>query len=212
MSHHILYVQNDDRMAAAVERILLDEGYECDRARLGNEAVTLARRNRYGLILLHVKLPDMDGYELVRRIREAKVHTPFLIQRGHSAQARDGNRCGPKADDYLAGPFNRHTLIERINAVFHRVESPPDRAADTPGKLQTGKRLSRPLSGLIVFDDRRTPVDCAIIGASAGGGALRVDGPNADYPDHFVLTVPGDKGYRCQVSWRSGDEIGVEFI
>lgn len=210
MSPRILYVQSDDRMATAVERMLRDEGYDCDRARLGNEGVKLVQDNRYHLILVHLVLPDMDGYEFVRRIRGAKVQTPFLMQSAPSNQASIADRLRLKAVDHLLEPFNRQTLIDRIDAAFAHAENPNDAAGAATHVI--GKRLARPLPGRIVFDDQRASVSCTIISVSAGGGAIQVDRTDAEYPDQFVLTVPCDKSYRCKTSWRAGNKIGVKFI
>ena len=78
----ILYVEDDDNRAFAVERMLRQDGHLCDRVRSGAGAVKLGQTNDYDVILLDVMLPDIDGYDVIRLLQGAGVDTPVLIQSG----------------------------------------------------------------------------------------------------------------------------------
>jgi two-component system cell cycle response regulator CtrA len=92
-------------------------GYRCSVARRGLE---VGRLYDYDIILLDLMLPDMDGYEVLRRLREAKVETPILILSGLAELDHKIKGLGFGADDYLTKPFDRRELVARIQAIVRR--------------------------------------------------------------------------------------------
>ncbi len=78
----VLQVEDDPTAAQAVEQMLKSKGYACETTAYGEQAVALATHNDYDIILLDIMLPDIDGYEVLRRLQAAQVHTPVLIQSG----------------------------------------------------------------------------------------------------------------------------------
>jgi len=116
----VLLIEDDSATANSVELTLASNGIVCDRATLGEEGVELGKVYSYDLIILDVMLSDITGYEVLLRLRSAKVKVPVLILSGLGAidQKIKGLNCG--ADDYLTKPFNREELVARIKAVVRR--------------------------------------------------------------------------------------------
>ena len=116
----VLYVEDDDNLAFAVEKMLSQAGHICDRARTGAGAVKLGQEHQYDVILLDVMLPDIDGYEVLRQLQEVGVETPVLIQSGLVERDRSMDGLGFGVDDYLIKPFNRDELISQVEKAAAR--------------------------------------------------------------------------------------------
>ncbi len=116
----VLYVEDDDNLALAVEQMLRQDGNSCDRVRSGAGAVKLGQTNEYDVILLDVMLPDIDGYEVIRLLQGAGVNTPVLIQSGLVERDKAMDGLGFGVDDYLIKPFNRDELISQVRKAAAR--------------------------------------------------------------------------------------------
>lgn len=116
----VLYIEDDSTTARSTELALAPEGIICDTAQVGEEGVQIAKIYDYDLILLDLMLPDIDGYEVLLRLRSAKIKTPVLILSGLSAVDQKIKGLGFGADDYLTKPFNRGELVARIQAIVRR--------------------------------------------------------------------------------------------
>ena len=116
----VLLVEDDASTARSIELALASEGIVCDTVDLGEEGLEIGKIYDYDIIILDLMLPDLDGYEVLRRFRAAKVKTPILILSGLSAPDQKIKGLGLGADDYLAKPFNKGELIARIQAVVRR--------------------------------------------------------------------------------------------
>lgn len=116
----VLLVEDDKATARSVELALASEGIVCDTAELGEEGFEVAKLYDYDLIILDLMLPDIDGYEVLLRLRSAKVKIPILILSGLSGAEQKIKGLGFGADDYLTKPFNRGELIARIQAIVRR--------------------------------------------------------------------------------------------
>ena len=96
------------------------EGYICDCTDLGGDGLEIGKIYDYDLIILDLMLPDMDGYEVLRRLRSSKVKTPILILSGLSEPDQKVKGLGFGADDYLTKPFDKGELVARIQAIVRR--------------------------------------------------------------------------------------------
>ena len=116
----VLLVEDDSAMAQSIKAILLNDGYVCDTTDLGEDGLEIGKLYDYDIIILDLMLPDIDGYEVLRRLRAARVITPILILSGLSAPDEKIKGFGFGADDYLTKPFDRGELIARIQAIVRR--------------------------------------------------------------------------------------------
>ena len=116
----VLLVEDDSAMAQSIKAILLNDGYVCDTTDLGEDGLEIGKLYDYDIIILDLMLPDIDGYEVLRRLRAARVITPILILSGLSAPDEKIKGFGFGADDYLTKPFGRGELIARIQAIVRR--------------------------------------------------------------------------------------------
>ncbi|MDD2868898.1 response regulator transcription factor CtrA [Neomegalonema sp.] len=116
----ILLIEDDSAMARSIELMLKQEGFNVYATDMGEEGVDLGKLYDYDLILLDLGLPDMNGYEVLRQLRVAKVATPILILSGFSGTENKVKGFGFGADDYMTKPFNKDELIARIHAIVRR--------------------------------------------------------------------------------------------
>lgn len=117
---HLLLVEDERRLAAAVRRVLEEEGHVVDVVGDGADGLAQARAESYDLIVLDVMLPTMNGFEVARRLRATKDATPILMLTARdSVQDRvEGLDAG--ADDYLVKPFAIAELLARVRALGRR--------------------------------------------------------------------------------------------
>ena len=116
----VLLVEDDSAMAKSIELMLKTEGFIVDTADLGEDGLEIGKIYDYDIIVLDLVLPDIDGYEVLRRLRDARVETPILILSGLSELDNKVKGLGFGADDYLTKPFEKRELIARIQAIVRR--------------------------------------------------------------------------------------------
>lgn len=116
----ILLVEDDASMARSIELMLKSEDYVVDTADLGEDGLEIGKIYDYDLIILDLMLPDIDGYEVLRRLRASRVETPILILSGLSDIDAKVKGLGFGADDYLTKPFEKQELVARIHAIIRR--------------------------------------------------------------------------------------------
>ncbi len=116
----VLLVEDDSAMAQSIETMLKSEGYICDTTDMGEDGLEIGKLYDYDIIILDLMLPDIDGYEVLRRMRAAKVDTPILILSGLSGLDDKLKGLGFGADDYLTKPFDKRELVARIQAIVRR--------------------------------------------------------------------------------------------
>jgi two-component system OmpR family response regulator len=116
----VLVVEDEEPIRELVCTVLRYEHYEAARAPDGRSALELLGRERFDLIVLDVMLPDVDGFEVQRRLRAGGDDTPvvFLTARDAVEDRVRGLRAG--ADDYVVKPFSLDELVARIDAVVRR--------------------------------------------------------------------------------------------
>ena len=116
----ILLVEDDPTTAKSIELMLGHANLNVYSTDLGEEGIDLAKLYDYDLILLDLNLPDMNGYEVLRQLRVARIDTPILILSGEDDTQHKIKGFGFGADDYLTKPFHRDELIARIHAIIRR--------------------------------------------------------------------------------------------
>lgn len=120
---NVLLIEDEPTTARAIKLVLTTEGFNVYSTDLGAEGLDLGRLYEYDAILLDLNLPDMHGYDVLKKLRAAKVQTPVLILSGLSDVESKVCCLGFGADDYVAKPFHREELICRIRAVVRRSKS-----------------------------------------------------------------------------------------
>ncbi|EPY02837.1 response regulator [Magnetospirillum fulvum MGU-K5] len=119
-SMRVLVVEDDPLMSRTIETMLRSEGMVVDVTALGEDGLEIGKLYEYDIILLDLMLPDMDGYEVLRRLRASKIETPVLILSGMTDPDKKIKGLGSGADDYLTKPFDRGELVARIQAIVRR--------------------------------------------------------------------------------------------
>lgn len=119
----ILVIEDNPKMAAAIERGLRENGYAVDVAHTGFEGEDVASTGAYDLVLLDLMLPDRDGVEVCRALRRRKVNTPVLMLTALSGTDDKVAGLDAGADDYLGKPFEFEELLARIRALLRRGEA-----------------------------------------------------------------------------------------
>ncbi len=116
----VLLVEDDITTARGVALILKSGNAVVDHAAGGEEALELVRHYDYDIMVLDLMLADMDGYEVVRRMRLARNHTPVLVLSGVSRPEAKVKAFGLGADDVMTKPFDKAELLARVQAVVRR--------------------------------------------------------------------------------------------
>ncbi len=116
----ILLVEDDPATSQSIEMMLKSEGMVVDTTDLGEDGLEIGKLYDYDLIVLDLMLPDMDGLEVLRRLRDSRVETPVLILSGLTEPDKKVKGLGIGADDYLTKPFDKAELLARIQAIIRR--------------------------------------------------------------------------------------------
>lgn len=116
----ILAVEDDHKIASAIKRGLSQEGFAVDIEYDGETGLGAATTLPYDLIILDRMLPEMDGIELCKKLREQKIHTPIIMLTAKSSVSERVEGLNAGADDYLPKPFSFEELLARIRALLRR--------------------------------------------------------------------------------------------
>ena len=116
----ILLIEDDSATAKSLTSVLKSEGFVVDCTDLGEDGLEIGKLYEYDLIILDLMLPDMDGFELLRRLRSSQVRTPVLVLSGLSETEDKVKGFGFGADDYLTKPFSKSELLARVHAIVRR--------------------------------------------------------------------------------------------
>ena len=116
----VLLIEDDSSTAKSIELMLKSEGYVIDVTDLGEDGLDLSKVYDYDIIVLDLMLPDMDGYDDLKQMRDSKIETPIFILSGLGEMENKIKGLGYGADDYLTKPFDKRELVARIQAIVRR--------------------------------------------------------------------------------------------
>ena len=116
----VLLIEDEPTTAKVIELMLTTEGFNVYSTDLGEEGLDLGKLYDYDIILLDLNLPDMHGYDVLKKMRVAKVQTPVMILSGLAEMDSKIRSFSYGADDYVTKPFHRDELVARIQAVVRR--------------------------------------------------------------------------------------------
>jgi DNA-binding response OmpR family regulator len=220
----ILQVEDDGSAAQSIEKMLASKGHKCETTAYGEDAVKRAMSGAYDLILLDIILPDIDGYEVLRRLGQAGINTPVVIQTGIVSRKDVDKAASLGTKYYLLKPFSRDELSTCIDAAIAddmaAAKSIAQSAAtsdrrddfrDTGASRRSKPRMRTLKSAQIVYNNHTCVADCSVINTSEGGAALQLR-DFVEYPPNFQLKVHRGATYNCEVCWQSGNKIGVRFL
>ncbi len=127
----ILLVEDDLTTQQSIKLMLESADMIVDTTDLGEDGLEIGKLYEYDLILLDIMLPDMDGFEVLRRLRDSHVETPVLILSGLTEADSKVKGLKTGADDYLTKPFDKAELLARIQAIIRRSAGHSQSVIDT---------------------------------------------------------------------------------
>jgi two-component system, cell cycle response regulator CtrA len=116
----VLLIEDDSATAQSIELMLKSESFNVYTTDLGEEGIDLGKIYDYDIILLDLNLPDMSGFDVLRKLRISKVKSPVLILSGLAGIEDKIKGLGFGADDYMTKPFHKDELVARIHAIVRR--------------------------------------------------------------------------------------------
>ncbi len=119
--HNILVIDDDIELCELLAEYLEPEGFEVEKVNDSQQGIVRALSGEHSLVVLDVMLPEISGFEVLRRIRaSSRIPVLMLTARGDEVDRIVGLEMG--ADDYLSKPFNPRELVARLKAIFRRTE------------------------------------------------------------------------------------------
>lgn len=136
MSARILIVEDEEKIARFVELELQHEGYETEKAADGRTGLELAENGKFDLCLLDIMLPELNGLEVIRRLRKSSS-VPVILLTARDAVMDKVAGLDMGANDYITKPFAIEELLARIRAQLRQGENAHD--ASNSGVLTAGR-------------------------------------------------------------------------
>jgi DNA-binding response OmpR family regulator len=118
---NVLVIEDDKRIASLVERALKEDGHQVSLSHNGREGAEMILAGRHDAALLDILLPEMDGFEVLERIRTKNCRTPVLVLTAVDAVPKILHAFDLGADDYLVKPFILEILLARVGAIARRI-------------------------------------------------------------------------------------------
>ena len=116
----VLLIEDDLATARGISLMLKSGGAVVDQVDSGEEGFDLAKHYEYDIVILDLMLPDMEGYEVVRRMRASRIDVPVLILSGLSRPQAKVKGLEVGADDFVTKPFDKAELLARVQAIVRR--------------------------------------------------------------------------------------------
>jgi two-component system cell cycle response regulator CtrA len=147
----VLLIEDDDATAQSIELMLRSETFNIYTTALGEEGIDLGKIYDYDIILLDLNLPDMSGFDVLRKLRVSRVKTPILILSGLAGIEDKIKGLGFGADDYMTKPFHKDELVARINAIVRRSKGHAHSVISTDGLCVDLERKTVEIDGVRVY-------------------------------------------------------------
>ena len=138
MAKYILVIEDDLDIGRLLEMHLRDAGYVVDLAERGDDGLKQVTTKTYGLVVLDLRLPGIDGLEICRQVRSMPSYPSILMVTAKSSEFDRVLGLEVGADDYVTKPFSIRELLARVKALFRRSEGFKERAEDTQRTIHTG--------------------------------------------------------------------------
>lgn len=145
----ILLVEDEINVVSFIQKGLTEEDFEVSVALNGTMGLQMALNNNYDLIVLDIMLPEKNGIDVCKELRQNNIQTPILFLTALNTSDNIALGLNTGGDDYLVKPFKFIELIARINALLRRSNT-------TPQQEPTTKENSFTISNLVVNDDAKT--------------------------------------------------------
>jgi DNA-binding response OmpR family regulator len=178
----LLLVDDDTGLCHLMSEFLSSHHFRLTSAHDGVTGLSKAMAGGFDLILLDIMLPILDGLEVLKRLREKKIHTPIIMLTARTAHRDRIAGLDAGADDYIPKPFAPHELLARIRAVLRRTGQVPA-AASTPvaiGKIRLDPRRREVWKGRLRVDVTSIEFDILDILMHAAGRVVSRDQLAAD--------------------------------
>lgn len=135
---HILVIEDHDDVAFGIRTALENEGYDVSIAGDGASGLAQATQNGVDLVILDLMLPKMDGYRVLRSLRDAGMDAPVLVLTAKGEEANKVQAFSIGGDDYVTKPFGVLELIARVKALLRRTgpKGPPPPAVERFGDIE----------------------------------------------------------------------------
>jgi two-component system KDP operon response regulator KdpE len=196
MASRILIVDDEPSILATMAPLLRGRGYEVSTATSGHAALDAVDRQPPQLVILDLGLPDLDGIEVCRRLREGRA-IPILVLSARGAEQDKVSALDAGADDYVTKPFGSEELLARVRAALRRADSAVSSGVIKRGDLLIDVDRRRVVRG--ADELRLTPkeLELLLFLAQHSGRVLThrailkaIWGPNAvDQPEHLRVLV-----------------------
>ena len=115
---NIIVIDNESVICDACDLVLTERGHAVDYFKTGKTGLLAVERSRYDLALLDIKLPDMDGMEILKILREKRPEVYVIVMTGYSTMSNAVQAMKLGAADYLSKPFTDDELMEAIEKIF----------------------------------------------------------------------------------------------
>lgn len=186
MEKSVLIVEDDKDISGLIEIHLKDMGLETMIIDHGGDALEVALKMRFDIILLDVMLPGKDGLEICRSLRAAGVKTPILMLTARSEEIDKVLGLEMGADDYLTKPFSVRELTARVKAILRRADlmSAPEKEADAEILYFNELVVDKNKRKVMLFDERidLTPKEFDLL-------ALMASNPGTSYSRERLLKL-----------------------
>lgn len=136
---NILIVDDDLNIAELIKDLLIIDNYKADYVLSGKQALETLKKQKYDLIVLDVMLPDLNGFEIIEKIRKYEIPVLFLSAKTDDESVVKGLKLG--AEDYIRKPFNRLELLARIETILKRNTKTKEVYSFKDIKLDKNKRI-----------------------------------------------------------------------